>query len=264
MKPITLALLSLAFVLAGCQHARFADAYTSQVEAAHGADAWRRYPALSCDITVTLGSETMIEGAMLFETSLARSRLDLADGTIVVFDGRDAWVSPAESPLQAARFHALTWPYFAAVPMKLGDRGARLTELGARTLQGTTYHAAAMTFKPGTGDTPDDWYVLYVHPRSGLLRAMAYIITYGTDATGAEQDPHAITYHDHVTLGELPRGQVQFATRWQFWGWDPDEGIVGDAIGQAVLSNVRLTDPPVDTFTIPQDSRVDVLPEGGP
>jgi hypothetical protein len=35
-----------------------------------------------------------------------------------------------------------------------------------------------MTFEPGTGDTPDDYYLLYIHPETHRLAATEYTVTY--------------------------------------------------------------------------------------
>jgi hypothetical protein len=102
-------------------------------------------------------------------------------------------VAPASAKLERARFHLLTWPYFAALPMKLADPGAHLQLLGERSLRGKVYQAVRLTFDPGVGDTPEDWYVLYRDPSSGRLAAAAYIVTYGKSATAASKEPHAIT-----------------------------------------------------------------------
>jgi hypothetical protein len=239
--------------------AETADAgFAGPIERAHGLAAWRSHPAFGSGLTVEFGGRPMIEGRMLFRIDLGATRLELADGTVVVFDGTSAWVSPAGSNLPRARFHALTWPYFVAAPMKLSDPGTHLEPLGSRQLQGETFDAARLTFDPGTGDSPDDWYVLYRDPGSGLLRAMAYIVTYDRSAAEAEAEPHAITYHDFAEVDG-----VKLATAWKLWNWNEAEGIVGEPIGQARLADSRFLQPDLGAFDRVEGAREDPLPAGG-
>jgi len=263
--PLLSAALLLVLAGSGCRRAEpprepaspapAADAgFAGPIERAHGLEAWRAQPAFEAGLTVQFGGRPMIEGRMLFATDLGASRLDLADGTVAVFDGSRAWVSPASSGFEAARFHALTWPYFVAVPMKLRDPGTHLEPLGERRLQGEAFEAARLTFDPGTGDSPEDWYVLYRDPESGHLRALAYIVTYGRSAAAAAAEPHAITYHDFVEVEG-----VEVATTWKFWSWSEAEGIVGEPMGEATLTDPRFVRPELGAFDRVEDAREDAL-----
>lgn len=233
----------------------FQEAFAAPIENAFGADAWRSKEAVETGIQVSFGGNELIDGKMLFTPDTGRSRLELADGTVAVFDGRQAWVSPADAELSGARFHLLTWPYFLAVPAKLRDPGARLEELAPKRLGEADYDAARLTFGPGVGDAPDDWYVLYRKPDTGRLAAMAYIVTYGNTLEKAEAEPHAITYEE---LREV--GGVEIPHRWRFWLWSEGKGIHGDPIGEVKLSDVRFVTPAADAFDKPEDAREDALP----
>jgi hypothetical protein len=208
-------------------------------------------------LAVERGGRPIVQGKMLFPTDLGASRLDLADGTAVVFDGTSAWVSPASSGFAGARFHALTWPYFVAVPMKLRDPGTHLEALGQRQLQGETFEAARLSFDPGTGDSPDDWYLLYRDSGTGLLRAMAYIVTYGRPAGAVKAEPHAITYHDFVEVGG-----VEIPTTWKLWSWSEAEGITGEPLGRVTLTEPRFVRPELGAFDRVEDAREDAPPAG--
>lgn len=267
--PVLLALLALA--AGGCREAEApreglqestgapaAEAgFAETVERAHGLEAWRSQPAFEAALAVEFGGRPVLQAKLLFPTDLGAARLDLTDGTAVVFDGAHAWVSPASSPVTRARFHALTWAYFVAAPMKLRDPGTHLEPLGQRQLQGETFEAARLTFEPGTGDSPEDWYVLYRDARTGLLRAMAYIVTYGRSAAEAAAEPHAITYHDFVDVEG-----VQIATTWRLWNWSEAEGITGEAVGRGTLAEPRFVRPDLGAFDRVEDAREDPLPPG--
>ena len=259
MKSLTtLAIAVILFVsLTGCQStaSRSVARYAAKIERAHGINAWCSKPAMSSEITVTLGDNTVLEGTLLMEIKGSRSRIELTDGTMLIFDGTEAWVSPATADFEGARFHLLTWPYFIAVPMKLQDHGATLTLLGEKQLGGEYYDAARLTFDPGTGDTPDDWYVTYADPSTGRLAAMAYIVTYGKTRSEADKEPHMITFDEFKAFD-----RVVVSTTWRFWHWSHDKGKHGDPIGQVTLSDVKFVNPPANAFTTPPDAKLDRLP----
>lgn len=230
------------------------QALLSRIEAAHGAQRLRAQRAIAADLPVEFGGQRMIDGSIIFTTDGGRSRLKLKDGTIAIFDGRHAWVSPASSTFTSARFHLLTWPYFALAPFKLGDPGTRLELAGEQTLHDKPHATAKLTFAPGTGDAPDDWYLLYVDPQTARLAAMAYVVTYGKKP-GAPEEPHAIVYEDFQTIDG-----ATISTTWKFYNWSPEKGPHGDMIGQATLRNVRFMTPDPGAFDKPPDAREDALP----
>ncbi len=229
--------------------------FAAAIGQAHGIDAWRSKPAIASDIVVQFGGNVMLEGQMLIEIGQGRSRLELKNGTTLVWDGANAWVNPADAQFPQARFHVLTWPYFLQAPMKLGDPGTNLAVLGAKELRGEACHAAKLTFDPGIGDTPDDWYIVYQDPESGRLRSLAYIVTYGTTAEKAAKEPHAITYDEYVDVEG-----VTLSAKWTLWLWSEEQGVHGDPLGVATLSNLRFVEPAPDAFAKPADARADSLP----
>ncbi len=231
--------------------------FAGPIEQAHRSQAWRSKKALRANLRVDFGGQTILDGSLLMDTPGGLSRIELKDGTVAVFDGREAWVSPSGSQMQRARFHLLTWPYFLAAPYKLTDPGAKLEEKGRQQLQGKTYETALLTFEAGTGDTPEDWYLLYRDQASSQLYAMAYIVTYGTDAEEAAADPHAVTYHQFTEVDGVP-----IPTQWDFWTWREGQGIVGEQLGQVIISDVRFVEPGPADFVKPPDSRADALPQG--
>ena len=135
--------------------------FAAAVEQAHGYDAWRNKDAFETEFQLGPDDQPMMKGTILFEVGSGRSRLELDGGVTLVWDGQAAWVSPADAAMEQARFHALTWPYFIAVAMKLADPGATLAVQADQEVLGETCHVARMTFAAGTGDSPDDWYLVY-------------------------------------------------------------------------------------------------------
>lgn len=233
----------------------WADEFADPIEATHGADAWRGHEAVSMQGEVIFGGSPAFSGKILFTTDTGRVRMETEDGALAIWDGKTAWVSPADHEMQGARFHLLTWPYFLAVPFKLQDPGTELVDLGQYTLGETDYDAAKLTFDAGVGDTPEDWYIVYRDPATNVLHAMAYIVTFGKDTEAAEEEPHAIVYTDYREV----QG-VQVPHMWEFYNWSEEEGVFGDPIGTATLSEVTFLTPAEDAFTVPEDAREEGLP----
>lgn len=238
-----------------------------QIEEAHRADAWRAHRAIAGDLYVSWGGKTILQGEMTYDWRRNRSRLDLADGTTLVFDGKQAWVSPASAEVEMARFHLHTWPYFLLAPFKLRDPGSHLVPGGTRMLDDEPHPIATMTFDPGVGDAPDDWYVVYQDPETHRLAAMAYIVTYGgTSREEAEKDPHLVVYGGYEEIAPLEGKALEspvLSTAWTFYAWDEAEGSRGGPIGEVTLSNLRFVEPHRLFFSRPADSREDPLPAPG-
>lgn len=245
---LTLAVLASTLPAAG---ADFAEKFAKPIEKTHGMDVWSAAEAMEVDITVDFGGQRMVDGQLLMDPTGSRVRLTLKDGTVAVFDGQDAWVSPPDSAFhQGARFHVLTWSYFLAAPMKLRDSGTHIEDLGKLPLRnGKKMAAARLTFDSGVGDTPEDWYVLY-RDREKRLAAMAYIVTFGKSVEAAEEEPHAITYGDFWNV----RGAV-VPRHWEFWNWSQDTGIHGEPIGEVKVSNFKFVEPAADAFTAPEGAK---------
>jgi hypothetical protein len=253
----TLSLLFLA-MFAGCSTMQTdlpVIGLVDRVERAHRADRWYRHEAVAAHIDVTFRGNHVLRGTFTFDTAVGKVRAELDNGTTIVFDGQTCWVSPADSDFQRARFHVLTWPYFAAVPFKLDDPGAHVQSLdNPLAYNGKDHLGGKLTFSPGTGDAPDDWYILYVDPDNHWLRAMAYVVTYGKDAD-AELEPHAIVYDDYVRVsGSLVSRQ------WTFYHWSEQAGIHGEPIGHVSLSDIRFVTPDDQMFIAPPGAREETLP----
>ncbi|MFG0329668.1 MAG: hypothetical protein ACF8PN_07170 [Phycisphaerales bacterium] len=245
-------LVGAALTLTGCATEK---GLARRVERAHEMDRWTAREVAATDLRVDFGGQTILEGRMWVEINGDRSRLELSDGATLVFDGDDAWVAPPHAPAPQARFHLRTWPYFLEAPYKLRDPGTILEDRERRMLDGAEHHSMRLSFEPGVGDTPDDWYLLYVDPATHLLEAMAYIVTYGTPLDEAESDPHAIEYDEFTPIEGVP-----VPMRWTFRSWNEERGVFGDPLGGVHLSEFEFVPASQVDFNRPANSRRDKLP----
>lgn len=230
------------------------------IEDAHAASIYTKQSAVEADFTVTFGPKP-ITGTMCFDPWLGKVRMELDGGTVIVFDGDTAWLSPADAevPGPPARFHVLTWPYFAAAAYKLDDPGTTLHDAGVMSVRGMDdqHPGVKVTFDAGVGDSPDDWYVAFADPETDRLSALAYIVTYGKEQEKAEETPGIILYEDFVEVDGVP-----FSTRWTFYNWNGKEGIHGEPKGHATLSNIKFAEPDADAFVKPAGAAEAKTPGG--
>ncbi len=250
---VFLLIFSVLFVGFGSKasEAQFAE----PIGKAQGLSNWYSHQAFQTDALIEFGGNKIFSGTLIFTTNMTKVRMENSEGVVLVFDGANAWVSPASADFPMARFHLLTWPYFLSVPFKLNDPGVQIRDLGELKLDGEMQPAAKMTFAPGVGDTPDDWYVLYRDTKTDYLRAMAYIVTYGSSLKKAEEEPHAIVYDNFMEVTG-----VTIPTTWMFYRWNETEGVNGGPIGRVTLTNLRFVTPSADAFDKPADAKTDDLP----
>ena len=217
--------------------------WVGKIEKAHNKRTYSQHGALVADLVVEFGGNTLVDGRLGMDTPGGKTRLELSSGehagSVLVFDGSDAWLAPAGSGFQGGRFHVLTWSYFLAAPMKLSDEGTHVEPLGELPFMGgQSLDAAKLTFGDGVGDSPDDWYILYRDAKTKRLAGMAYIVTFGKDLETAEEEPHAIVYGGW----EEVKG-VWLSTDWTFYNWTREEGVISDPIGHSGSATERI-DPP--------------------
>jgi hypothetical protein len=150
--------------------------------AAHGGlDTWKAAPTLSFeDSLLPTGAPTAMVSRVTTEMSTRRAYLDFpAMKAQVVWDGEKAWSVNWKGPIPP-RFLALLSFYFLGLPWLTTDPGVNLGEPGAGTLPDdpTQYITVKMSFGRGVGDTPDDYYRLFIDPETHRLKAIEFTVTY--------------------------------------------------------------------------------------
>ena len=94
--------------------------------------------------------------------------------------GKIAWVKTKDTlafPFDK-RFWALTPYYFLAQPFVLDGQGVNLEKLEDKVYKNNNHYAIKVTFNAGTGDAPDDYYVLYFNKKDYKLAVIRYIVSY--------------------------------------------------------------------------------------
>ena len=130
--------------------------------------------------------------------------------------GTEAWVAPAGAEIGTnARFWSLTPYYFVSMPFVLADPGVRLAEAPADTVEGRPVDVVRVTFEPGTGDAPDDYYDLLIDPETSRVRGVRYVVSYaGFNPDGGHTPETTMLYDGAQTVGGvvLQEGFRSFAS----------------------------------------------------
>lgn len=223
--------------------------FSENIEEAHNKTAFMNHEAVSFDLALTFGGSERLNAKISMTTNSTRVRVDKANGTSLIYDGNRTVITPDTSKTDGARFDIFTWQYFFAMPFKLTDSGTVWDKEAKRTLDSLEYDTAKLSFISGTGDSPDDWYIIYQDPETKRLKAAAYIVTFSKDPAKAEENPHAIVYSDYRMVED-----IAFATKWSFHNWNEKDGL-GKKLGEAQLSNIRFFEPKEEYFKVPQNSK---------
>lgn len=96
------------------------------------------------------------------------------------WDGKTAWVQAKDSTAFAydTKFWALTPIYFLGQPFILDGEGVNLELLPQQVYKEKNNDVIKVTFDSGTGDAPDDYYILYFDATSHQLSVIRYIVSY--------------------------------------------------------------------------------------
>lgn len=226
---------------------------------AHNERAWRAHVAFTCDINVTFGGTTMLQGSMLLDIAGGRVRYDLQDGTTLIWDGEHAWVSPADSKFEAAPFHLFTWPYLLTAPFRLSEPGAVTEEMPSATIGERVCNTLKLTFdEKSTHATPRDWFMVYSDLVTHTVYGMAYISTYDKTIEAAEREPSIVIFEDPAIVNS-----IVFARTWSFYAWDQTQGKHGPRTGEVKLANLAFAQLRESAFVKPDGAREAEVPKSG-
>jgi hypothetical protein len=225
------------------------EAFKENIARAHHKSEFLKHPAIAFDLDLNFNGKDRFDARITILTNSAKTHMDKPDGSSLVFTGKNAYLSPKTAINEDARFNMFTWPYFFGLPYKLKDQGAKLKYFGKKQLEGKELETYKLTFASGTGHTSNDWYIIYLN-KDHTIHAAAYIVTFGgKEQSIAEENPHCIVYGDYAEVQGVP-----IATSWKFYNWSETEGLEGEPIGEATLTNMNFTDPRDNLFAEPQSA----------
>ncbi|MFQ5568094.1 MAG: hypothetical protein ACE5G0_00380 [Rhodothermales bacterium] len=196
-----------------------------------------------------------IDTYQIVDTWSSRASHRLAADSSMGFgwDGQRAWRLPPEVDLPTnARFWALTPYYFIGVPFVLGDPGVVLHPDGEMDFEDRTYDLVRVTFEAGTGDAPDDYYVVLIDRQTRRIGGMRYVVSYpGFFPEGGHSAESFIVYD-----GEQEIDGILFPQTFRTFQWSDEDGP------GALKTETSLTDVAFrpntsdDAFHVPEGAEV--------
>jgi len=191
------------------------------------------------------------------EADLWRSRAfqEEVDGDArFAFDGEQAWIVPDLDAFPSTpRFWSTTPYYFVGIPFVLADPGARYERLEDAELDGVSHQLVRVTYEDGTGDSPDDYYIIYVHPETHRVGAIRYVVAYPARFPQGGHSPEKLMRYQDLREVDgllLPHGLDTFA-------WDPEAEAIGDQVTEITVSDYALGRTiPASRFAAPEGATI--------
>lgn len=183
----------------------------AMIEAHGGMERWTSAPTVSWEDEFRRGdAESGQPSRVTVEQGSRRAYIDYPGSEqSMAWDGEKAWSVDWSSPAPP-RFVALLDYHFLNLPWLARDPGVNLSRPGEARLWAvpddpTVYRTVKITYDEGVGDTPDDYYMLYIDPETDLLKANEYIVTYeALLPEGVEHTPpHLLVYDEYETVASL-------------------------------------------------------------
>jgi len=251
MKHLITVLLIAVFSI-GCKKAAQTEAafsFVQKIEIAHQKEKFKQQEVIQFDLKLTFGGQEKVNGKVTLATNSSKGKVTFANGNVILFDGSKVYYSP-EIDSASVRFDAFTWSYFFMFPYKLSDSGTQWQAYDNKEKDAEKFTTEKLTFKPETGDAPNDWYVVYSDKNSNLIQKAAYIVTAFGSKEEAEKNPHAIQYSNFIEVNAIPIASV-----WKFWEWNKNEGATKQ-IGEAKLTNIEFISNDDSLFIISENLKI--------
>jgi len=232
---------------------KVANTFVASLEKAHHVSEVLSNEVIAFDLKLIFGGREAFNGTITSRTDSGKIKMKRkSDNAEVIFDGKNYFITPDTAEWKGAPFSIFTWQYFFMAPYKLSDPGTKWDLTGKKLISGQPHETGKLSFNAGTGNTPNDWYLIYQNPKDSTMSGMAYIVTAGgTSQEEAEKNAHAIYYRDYQIL----RNGMPIASNWDFFNWNEEDGYGNTPIGTASISNVRLLEKEGNIFNIPEEAK---------
>lgn len=217
--------------------------YVTNIEFAHEKDDFLKNELVCFNLSLNFKSSQ--RKMKVFTTTNSSSiRVDDINGNITILKDGKIFTNAPKKDWASERFKLYTYQYFFMLPYKLSEPGTKWQQYPAESMAGKMYNRSFLTFENGTGDSPDDWYMIHTDPENNLIMYAGYIVTAGgRSVEDAEKSAHAMQYTNYKNVKGFP-----IAHEWNIFDY-AIEGGIGDQIGSGKVVNVEFMDV-VDQFDI--------------
>ncbi len=168
------------------------------------------------------------------------------------FNGKEAWLKTKDSLAFAydTKFWALTPLYLMGHPFVEDGEGVNLQLLPDATYKGKKNKVVKVTYDPGTGDAPDDYYILHFDADTYLLTATRYIVSYPEYFKDGGHNPEKF-----MEVGELVDVDGVLLPSELKTHWTVD-GKPGEYITKIEITDLKfIKDVPANFFEIPEGAK---------
>ena len=224
-------------------------------EAHGGVTKWKSFASVEFDQTWT-SAKGVKKDRQLFDLRSRNGLITSEAYTLGASEGT-VWIKPALDALGGTppRFYMWTPFYFFGMPFVFADPGVVQESLGKKMFQGQEFDAVKVTFKKGIGDSSDDYYTVYLDPKSGQMKLVSYVVTYAAlrkDKPMDQLEPHALVFEEWQDANGL-----RMPKRAKFYNWK-NENIEGERLGVMEFSNVVFAEkaPEATKFAKPADALI--------
>ncbi|NJL29671.1 MAG: hypothetical protein HC897_18155 [Thermoanaerobaculia bacterium] len=208
LLPLLLAFTFAGPLAAGSAPHTAAQIVDAMITAHGGMERWASAPTVTIeDEFIPAGAESGSRSVVTVEQGPRRAYIDFPGTEMrMAWDGERAWSENWAVPYPP-RFLALLNYYFVNLPWMAKDPGVILGEPGTARLwdDPTDYVTVKMTYGEGVGDTPGDYYTLFIDPKTHRLEACEYIVTYKAILPEGltQTPPHVLVFEDFATVDGL-------------------------------------------------------------
>ncbi len=223
------------------------------VDAHGGLAKWKGFGSVEFDQAWT-SAKGVKKDHQLFDLH-GRDGLITCDAYTLGANHGEVWIKPALDALGGTppRFYMWTPFYFFGMPFVFADPGTVQESLGKKMFQDQEFDVVKVTFKKGTGDSSDDFYTVYVDPKSGQLKLVSYVVTFAAlrkDKPIDQLEPHALVFEEWQEAGGL-----RVPKRGSFYNWK-NENLEGEPLGVMEFSDVKFSEKAPDPakFAKPPDA----------
>ncbi|SDM22099.1 hypothetical protein [Kriegella aquimaris] len=170
------------------------------------------------------------------------------------WDGKAAWVKAKDSTAFAydTKFWALTPIYLFAHPFVLDGEGVNLELLPQATYIAKTNDVIKVTFDAGTGDAPDDYYILHFDTDTHLMTAIRYIVSYPAYFKDGGHNPEKF-----MEVGELVNVDGLLLPSELKTHWTVENGQPGEYITKIEVTDLHFEKTlESDFFDVPEGAKI--------
>lgn len=184
LAPLLLTLLVAGGAMAGAEQELTAqDVCHMMIEAHGGMEKWASAPTVSLqhELTSPQDPDDVWRSIEVTEQGSRRSYQEWPlEEARIASDGKETW-SLNWKRKNPPKFMVNLAYYFLNLPWITQDNGVNLNYegLGRFPTAEKDYWKVRMTFDAGVGESPDDYYTIFVDPESHRMAATEFVVTYG-------------------------------------------------------------------------------------